>query len=80
VIRAARAGDIAALRVLEVAAGRAFAQVGMDAVAGDEALPAEELLDYQRAGRAWVTVDRTDQPIGYLIARWVDGAVHVEQV
>lgn len=79
-IRTARAGDIAPLRVLEVAAGRAFAQVGMDAVAGDEALPAEELLDYVRAGRAWVTVDENDRPIGYLIARWVDGVVHVEQV
>jgi GNAT superfamily N-acetyltransferase len=80
VIRAARPGDIAALRVLEVAAGRAFAEVGMDAVAGDEALPAEELLDYQRAGRAWVTVDGNDRPIAYLIALWVDGVVHVEQV
>lgn len=52
----------------------------MDAVAGDEALPAEELLDYQRAGRAWVTVDENDRPIAYLIALWVDGVVHIEQV
>jgi GNAT superfamily N-acetyltransferase len=66
--------------VLEVAAGRVFAQVGMDAVAGDEALPAEELLDYQRAGRAWVSADENDRPTGYLIALWVDGVVHIEQV
>ena len=52
----------------------------MDAVAGDEALPAEELLDYQQAGRAWVTVDENDRPIAYLIALWVDGVVHIEQV
>lgn len=68
------------MRTIEVAAGRAFATVGMDAVAGDEALPAEELLGYQRDGRAWVATDATDQPVAYLIAKWVDGNVHVEQV
>jgi GNAT superfamily N-acetyltransferase len=80
VIRRAKAEDIPALRLLEVAAGRAFARVGMEAVAGHEALPAEELLEYQRDGRAWVTADEEDRPIAYLIALWVDGVVHVEQV
>jgi GNAT superfamily N-acetyltransferase len=79
VIRLAHPDDIAALRRLEVAAGAAFAAVGMDRVAGDEALPADEMLTYQRDGRAWVTVDG-DRPIAYLLARWVDGVAHVEQV
>jgi GNAT superfamily N-acetyltransferase len=68
------------MRAMEVAAGRAFADVGMDAVAGDEALPADEMLAYQRDGRAWVTAGPDDKPIAYLLALWVDGVAHVEQV
>jgi GNAT superfamily N-acetyltransferase len=52
----------------------------MDLVADDEPLPAAELLDYQRAGRAWVDTDETGRVVAYLIADWVDGVVHVEQV
>jgi GNAT superfamily N-acetyltransferase len=80
VIREARPDDIDVLRRLEVVAGKAFAEVGMDRVAGDEALPADEMLVYQRDGRAWVTADEQDRPIAYLLALWVDGVAHVEQV
>jgi GNAT superfamily N-acetyltransferase len=52
----------------------------MDAVAGDEALAADEMLTYQQDGRAWVTTDEQDRPIAYLLALWVDGVAHVEQV
>jgi GNAT superfamily N-acetyltransferase len=79
-IRAARAGDVAALRAIEVAAGRAFAAVGMDFVAEDEPPPAEDLLEFVRDGRAWVYADGSDAPMAYLIAEWVDGNVHLEQV
>jgi GNAT superfamily N-acetyltransferase len=79
-IREARADDIPVMRAVEVAAGRAFAEIGMDEVAGDEALPAAELLAYQRDGRAWVTTADDDRPIAYLIAKWVDGVAHIEQV
>ena len=79
-IRPARAGDVADMRRIEVEAGRAFAAIGMDEVAGDEPLPVVELLGYQADGRAWVAVDEADRPVAYLIAKWVDGAVHVEQV
>ncbi|MEV6306181.1 GNAT family N-acetyltransferase [Actinoplanes sp. NPDC051861] len=79
-IRVARAGDVERLREIEVVAGRLFAEIGMDAVARDEPLPAEELLEYQRDGRAWVHTDEADRPVAYLIAKWVDGLVHVEQV
>jgi GNAT superfamily N-acetyltransferase/DNA-binding XRE family transcriptional regulator len=77
VIRPARPGDVEAMRRIEVAAGRVFADVGMQFVASDEALPAAELLEYVRDGRAWVA---GEEPVAYLIARWVDGNVHIEQV
>jgi GNAT superfamily N-acetyltransferase len=79
-IRVARAEEIAALQVIEVAAGRVFRTVGMDRVAGDEPLPAAVLLGYQADGRAWVATDDQDRVVAYLIAEWVDGNVHVEQV
>lgn len=79
-IRVARADEIGELRTIEVAAGKVFATIGMDAVAGDEPLPVAELLRYQRDGRAWVATGDEDRPVAYLIARWVDGVVHVEQV
>jgi GNAT superfamily N-acetyltransferase len=79
-IRLARADEIERLRELEVRAGRPFATVGMDEVAGDEPLPAAELLTYQQDGRAWIYPDESGEPAAYLIAKWVDGVVHVEQV
>ncbi len=79
-IRAAREADIPELQRIEVEAGRMFAAAGMDAVARDEPLPAAELLEYQRDGRAWVVVDATDRPVAYAIALWVDGLAHLEQV
>ncbi len=79
-IRPMRAGDVDELRAIEVRAGQAFAAVGMDEIAGDEALPAAELLEYQRDGRAWVSVDEAGRLTAYVIVKWVDGLVHVEQV
>ncbi len=79
-IRPARTDEIEALQEIEVAAGRVFRTVGMDRVAGDEPLPAAVLLGYQSDGRAWVATDDDDRTVAYLIADWVDGIVHVEQV
>jgi GNAT superfamily N-acetyltransferase len=52
----------------------------MSAIADDEPLPLDVLSGYQRARRAWVTVDDDDRPIAYLIADVVDGNLHLEQV
>jgi GNAT superfamily N-acetyltransferase len=79
-IRPARVDDLPALQHVEVAAGRCFIEVGMPEVAGDEALPLEELDRHRRAGLAWVAVDADDRPVAYLVAEVLDGALHVEQV
>lgn len=79
-IRAAREADVPALREIERAAGALFRTVGMDAVAEDEPLPSSELSGYVAAGRAWVAVDDTDRPIGYLLVATVDDAAHIEQL
>ena len=79
-IRAATASDLELLRDIEAAAGRCFRDVGMPEIADDEVPSVRVLAEYQRAGRAWVAVDRDDRPIAYLITEWVDGNVHIEQV
>jgi len=78
-IRAARDEDAEAMIAIEVAAGRMFAAVGMDFVAEDDPGTAEELLEYVRDGRAWVA-EEAGAAVAYLIAEWVDGNVHIEQV
>lgn len=79
-IRQARADDLPVLRDVENAAGAPFRDLGMAAVADDEPLSVADLAVFQIAGRAWVAVDSSDQPIAYLLLEVVDGAAHVEQV
>lgn len=79
-IRLARADDLPALRDIERAAGKAFADIDMAFVAEDEPPSIEMLRTFQQAGRAWVSVDQHDRPVAYLIAELVDGDAHIEQV
>lgn len=78
--RNARAEDVPALGDIEVAAGRQFAVIGMNYVAGDEPLAAQLLQEYVDDGRAWVRVRTDDHPVAYLIVDVVDGNAHLEQV
>jgi GNAT superfamily N-acetyltransferase len=68
------------LQEIEIEAGRAFADIGMDAVASDDPFSIDELLRYQNARRAWVAVDGRDRPVGYVVVDLVAGNAHVEQV
>jgi GNAT superfamily N-acetyltransferase len=79
-IRNARLDDLDTLRDIERAAGRLFAEIGMAEVADDEPLSEETLRGYQSCGRAWVAVDDSDRPIGYLVADILDGNAHIEQL
>jgi GNAT superfamily N-acetyltransferase len=79
-IRLARADDLPALQGIEVAAAAPFAEVGMTAIAEDAPPSLDVLGTYQSDGRAWVQVDADDRPVAYLIAQWVDGVAHIEQV
>ena len=79
-IRASRTDDLPVLQQIEIEAGRAFADIGMDAVAGDDPFAVDVLLEYQNEGRAWVAVDADDRPIGYVVVDLVAGNAHIEQV
>jgi len=79
IIRLARGDDLLTLAEIERHAGEVFRTLGMDAVADDEPLPAQNLADYQQAGRAWVAED-TGWVVGYLLLDLVAGTAHIEQV
>lgn len=79
-VRAARREDLSAVRELERAAGAAFRDLDMAAVADDEPPTITELLAFQNDGRAWVITDDADRPVAYLLLDVVDGNAHVEQV
>jgi GNAT superfamily N-acetyltransferase len=72
--------DLATLVGIEAAAGAAFRDLGMDAVADDDPGSVEDLAPYAEAGRAFVAVDTEDRPVGYLLVDALDGAAHIEQV
>ena len=79
-IRPARGDDLPICQEIERDAGRAFAEIGMTRIAEDEPLPLPVMERYRDDGGAFVAVDDTDTPIGYLLAEPVDNAVHIEQV
>jgi GNAT superfamily N-acetyltransferase len=79
VIRPPRADEIGRLQEIEVAAGRAFVDVGMPEIARDEPLSTDTLDAYRLDGRAWV-VDLDGSVAAYVIVDLVDGHAHVEQL
>ena len=79
-IRSARVDDLPVLGDIERAAGAAFRDLGMAAVADADPLSMGELTRFQADGRAWVVADEADLPVAYLLVEVVDGNGHVEQV
>ena len=79
-IRLARADDLPYLQEVERAAGQAFSNLKMSAVAQDDPPSMEFLQSFQADARAWVATDKADRPVAYLLVGVVDVAAHVEQV
>jgi N-acetylglutamate synthase-like GNAT family acetyltransferase len=78
-VRTARLDDIEAMQAIECAAGRLFADIGMDDVAAHPPLETTVLARYIRAGQAWIA-EAEGEPRGYAIADILDGWGHLEQV
>lgn len=79
-IRGARPNDLVSLSELEHVADGAFAAIGMEPIADAQPTPTGVLAGYADAGRAWVWVDASDRPVGFVVVDVIDGAAHVEQV
>ncbi|HEY5887165.1 MAG TPA: GNAT family N-acetyltransferase [Acidimicrobiales bacterium] len=79
-VRAPLKAEVPLLQAIGVAAGRRFAEVGLDAVAEDEPHDQSALERWRAAGRAWVTTDRDGHPVGFVVVDVVDGTVHIEEI
>jgi GNAT superfamily N-acetyltransferase len=79
-IRQARHEELELLRTIEHDACRAFADIGLPAIASDPAASIPELEAYRAAGDALVAVDESDRPVAYLLTHLLDGCAHIEQV
>lgn len=79
VIRIAHSGDIERLRAIEIAAGRAFRDLGMAAIADDPPPSDAEFTDMVASGLTWVALVE-NEVVAYLSAEVVDGTLHIAQV
>lgn len=79
-IRRAEPEDLAALPAIEIAAGESFRALGMDEIADDPAPSVAALAEYQADGRAWVTTDDLNRPVGYILVELIGDDAHIEQV
>lgn len=79
-IRTVRMRELPLLQEIERAADRAFSDIGMAEIAGDEPDPVPVLAASEEAGLLWVSADGSDAPVAYLKASVVDGCLHVDQV
>ena len=74
------AAEFATLVEIELAAGRAFAEIGMPEIAADDPGSPAELAAFAQTGSVWVAADDDDRPIAYLLSIAVDDCAHIEQV
>lgn len=79
-VRAPLRDELPLLQAIGVAAGRRFAEVGLDAVAADPPHELAALEAWCKAGRAWVSTDRDGHPVGFAVADLVDGTAHLEEL
>lgn len=75
-----RAAELLVLQGSSRRAGRMFCDIGMPEIAQYEPRSPPVLAASQQAGRLWMVAGRADEPARYLMARVVDGCLHVEQV
>lgn len=80
-VRPAVATELAQLPLIERAASVRFAQTRYAALSGDTPSVDEAYLRQQQAqGLVWVAVDSQDQPIGFIVADVLDGAIYIHEV
>jgi GNAT superfamily N-acetyltransferase len=79
-VRQAGQADLELLPLIQIAAGAAFREIGMAAIADAAPLAGPALAAYQQAGRAWVAVTGEDIRTGFIVVDLIDGRAHIEQV
>ena len=67
-VRLATNGDCALLPLIELSAGRRFAEIGMDDVSSEPPPDAAAWEPHCASSNLWVSVDDQDRPFGFLAA------------
>ncbi|MGF7119850.1 GNAT family N-acetyltransferase [Rhodococcus sp. TAF43] len=79
-IRLAEPADLPHLPEIDVAAGSAFRDVGMDAIADDDPPPLALFETHFAEGRLWVWAEHAQRPVAFCLVDVVDGNAHIEQI
>jgi GNAT superfamily N-acetyltransferase len=72
--------DFAAVEDIEIATGEQVRLAGIGAIADLGPFTAEELTGFVSPGLAWVAAGDDDVPVGFLVARNVDGCLYLSEI
>ena len=78
-IRVPRSEELFLLQSIEVEANRRFAEVGINDVVNDVPVSLETFEARRVVGRVWAVYEN-DLPVGFVVADFVDGCVHIEEM
>ncbi len=78
-IRNAQLSDIPAMAQVELNAGELFKTAGLDQLTGDFASP-EFVASFVRSGGAFSAVDENGAVVGFALAFFLDGALHLHEI
>lgn len=79
-IRPIRPAELPKLQIIEQAAAQLFRDTPQAWIADDEGMTLKSLEHWYTHGRIWVAVDAYDEPVGFAIAREVDGAAYLHEL
>lgn len=79
-IRLVRYDELPKLQTIEQAAAQLFLGTPQAWIAEDEGMAVEDLAHWATHGRIWVAVDEDDAPVGFAIAREVDGMAYLHEL
>lgn len=79
-IRPAQPTDLPALRVIEQAAAQLFGATQYDFIVHDEGMSLAAYEHHFTHNRIWVAADENDTPVGFAVARLLDGNVYLHEI
>ena len=79
-IRLARRDELGKLPIIEHAAAQRFRGTIYDDIPDDDPMPLTSLERWFTHGKIWVAVDQTDEPVGFAVAREMDGMAYLHEI
>jgi GNAT superfamily N-acetyltransferase len=79
-IRLARQDELPKLQAIEKAAGQRFGDTDQAWIVDDDGMDLESFTEWFHQGKIWVAVDGADEPVGFAVARPVDGTAYLHEL